>query len=94
MRLDWSCSDSYCTTEDNIAVASPGSAIEWGAVDAYSLLNGRVGLESSAGWSAYLWARNILDEEYTFNWDADFLGTVLELPGDPRTYGLEVRYRF
>lgn len=94
MRLDWTYTDSYFTTEDNISVATPGSAIEWGEVDAYSLLNGRIGLESSAGWSTYIWARNILDEEYTFNWDADFLGTVLELPGDPRTYGLEVRYRF
>lgn len=93
-RLDWTFTDSYFATEDNISVAEPGSSITWGEVDDYSLVNGRLGFESADGWAAYLWVRNLFDEDYSFNWTSDFLGTVMEMPGDPRTYGLELRYRF
>lgn len=92
-RLDWTYSDEYFTTEDNVSVAAPGSAIEWGRVDSYSLLNGRIGYASGDSWSVYLWGRNLLDEDYTFAWPSDFLGTVAEFPGDPRTYGVELTWR-
>jgi iron complex outermembrane receptor protein len=92
-RLDWTYSDDFYTTEDNVSLAAPGSAITWGQVDSYSLLNGRIGFESGDRWTLYLWGRNILDEDYTFSWPSDFLGTVAEFPGDPRTYGVEVTYR-
>jgi iron complex outermembrane receptor protein len=93
-RLDWTYSDSFYTTEDNISVANPGSSIPFGKVDSYSLLNGRIGVESLDGWSVYLWGRNILDEKYSVTTSFDFLGTVLDFPGDIRTYGVEVSYKF
>lgn len=93
-RVDWTYTDEYFTTEDNVQFADPGSPIVWGKVDSYSLLNGRIGYESGDQWSAYLWGRNILDEEFSYAWTSDFLGTVGNFPGDPRTYGIEFRYRF
>lgn len=92
-RVDWTYSDSFFATEDNVSLARPGSSLVWGEVDSYSLLNGRIGLEAES-WSVYLWGRNILDKEYDQTWTADFLGTVGRFPGDPRTYGVEVSYRF
>jgi iron complex outermembrane receptor protein len=67
-------------------------------VDAYSLLNLRVGFRSNDGWSGYLWVRNALDEEYfeqvaaaPAGQGAGHYGAVL---GDPRTYGLTLRLSF
>jgi iron complex outermembrane receptor protein len=93
-RLDWTYTDDFYTTEDNISIASPGSTIEWGQVESYSLINGRIGFESSNDWTLYLWARNLLDEEYSYSWPSDFLGTLANFPGDPRTYGVELTYNF
>jgi iron complex outermembrane recepter protein len=92
-RVDWTYSDSFFATEDNVSFARPGSSLVWGEVDSYSLLNGRIGLEAES-WSIYLWGRNILDKAYDQTWTSDFLGTVGRFPGDPRTYGVEVSYRF
>ena len=67
-------------------------------VDAYSLLNLRVGFRpaTGSGWSGYLWARNLLDEEYfeqllAASGNAGHYAAVL---GDPRTYGVTMRYSF
>jgi len=64
-------------------------------VEGYSLLNFRVGFRADR-WSGYLWARNALDEEYFEQLlaapagnGAGHYGAVL---GDPRTYGITVRY--
>lgn len=93
-RVDWTYTDATYTTEDNVKVASPGSSIPFGYVDSYDLLNARIGLEAVEQWSVYLWARNLLDEEYSDNSQSDFFGTIVDFPGDPRTYGIEVSYRF
>ncbi|GAB3270241.1 TonB-dependent receptor [Parahaliea aestuarii] len=93
-RVDWSYTDAAFTTEDNIKVSTPGGSIPYGYVDSYDILNARVGLEDMGKWSVYLWARNLLDEEYFDNDSADFLGTIVQMPGDPRTYGIEVAYTF
>lgn len=93
-RFDWTYTDDYYTTEDNIKTATPGGSIPFGHVDDYSLLNGRIGVESADGWSVFLWGRNLLDEEYAETNLSDFFGTLLTFPGDPRTYGLELSYRF
>lgn len=92
-RLDWTYTDSFFSTEDNVSFATPANSIPWGEVDSYSLVNGRIGLEGES-WSAYLWGRNILDEEYKLDWTSDFLGTLAFFPGDPRTYGVEVSWKF
>lgn len=92
-RVDWTYSDSFYSSEDNVSFARPGSSLVWGEVDSYSLLNGRIGLEAES-WSVYLWGRNILDKDHDQTWTSDFLGTVANFPGDPRTYGVEVSYKF
>jgi iron complex outermembrane receptor protein len=67
-------------------------------IDAYSLLNLRVGFRptSGSGLSGYLWARNLLDEAYfeqllPASGNAGHFAAVL---GDPRTFGLTLRYSF
>ena len=68
-------------------------------VEGYSLVNLRLGLRADSGaWSTYLWARNALDEQYFEQLlpapagnGAGHYGAVL---GDPRTYGVTVRFAF
>ncbi len=68
-------------------------------IDGYSLLNLRVGFRSdNGGWSGFLWARNLADEEYFEQLlaapagnGAGHFGAVL---GDPRSYGATVRFSF
>jgi iron complex outermembrane recepter protein len=64
-------------------------------VDGYSILNARVGFRA-AKWSGYLWARNLTDEKYieqllVAGGNAGQYAAVL---GDPKTYGVTVRYSF
>jgi len=68
-------------------------------VDGYSLLNLRLGFRSdNGGWSGYIWARNLLDEEYYEQLlaapagnGAGHYGAVL---GDPLSYGATLRFSF
>ena len=64
-------------------------------IDGYSTVNARVGFRASK-WSGYLWVRNLLDEDYieqllVAGGNAGQYAAVL---GDPRTYGVTVRYSF
>jgi iron complex outermembrane receptor protein len=68
-------------------------------IEGYSLLNLRFGFRSdNGGWSGYLWARNLLDEEYYEQLlaapagnGAGHYGAVL---GDPLSYGATLRFSF
>jgi iron complex outermembrane receptor protein len=67
-------------------------------VDAYTLVNLRLGFRADNGWSTQFWARNAFDEEYfelvqpaPGGQGAGHYGAQL---GDPRTYGVTVRYGF
>jgi iron complex outermembrane receptor protein len=68
-------------------------------IDGYSLLNFRIGFRASdAAWSGYLWSRNVLDEQYfeqllaaPAGSGAGHYGAVV---GDPRAYGVTVRFSF
>jgi iron complex outermembrane receptor protein len=67
-------------------------------IDAYALLNFRVGFRSDDNWSGYFWVRNAADEEYfellqaaPGGQGAGHYGAQL---GDPRTYGLTFRFNF
>ncbi len=60
----------------------------------YSLVNGRVGFKASEGITVFLWGRNILNKNYyeqllPAGGNAGHYGGVL---GDPRTYGVTLRY--
>jgi outer membrane receptor protein involved in Fe transport len=65
----------------------------------YSLANLRVGREWGA-WSASLWVRNLLDKEYFVrgfffgNEPPDFIGERYTRLGDPRHYGVTLRYQW
>jgi len=60
------------------------------------LLNARIGLRSSeSGRSAYLWSRNLLDEEYlTTKVPVGNNGGLFSNVGDPRTVGVTLRAEF
>jgi iron complex outermembrane receptor protein len=84
-----------CYRDDFSSSPSPSQYLN---VEGYSLLNARIGFRAGNGWSGYLWARNVLDEEYfeqllaaPAGSGAGHFGAVL---GDARTYGVTVRYSF
>jgi outer membrane receptor protein involved in Fe transport len=65
---------------------------------AYQLLNARFGYEQQR-WSAYLWARNLLNRSYAVrgfffgNEPPDFSNKLYLQHGDPRQFGLSLRYQ-
>lgn len=65
-------------------------------IDGYALVNARVGYRAQDGWSAFLWARNLFDEEYfeQLQAAAGNAGHYAGVLGDPRTYGATLRFSF
>lgn len=64
-------------------------------IDGYFLLNGRVGFRASKGLSVFLWSRNLLNKDYfeqllPVSGGSGLYAGVL---GDPRSYGLTLRYQ-
>lgn len=60
------------------------------------LLSARLAADFGS-WSMTLWAKNLLDKAYTEEFFAkEFAGTANDIryPGEPRTYGLTLEYRF
>jgi iron complex outermembrane receptor protein len=64
-------------------------------VDEVGLLNSRFGVRSPGGdWSAHLWARNLLDEEYLTTKTPLFNnGGIYSNLGDPRMVGATLSLR-
>ncbi|HWK57607.1 MAG TPA: TonB-dependent receptor [Parapedobacter sp.] len=65
-------------------------------VDGYTLINGRVGFRAAQGVSLFVWGRNLFDTDYfeqllPAGGNAGHYAGVL---GDPRTYGVTLRYAF
>lgn len=63
-------------------------------VDGYGLVNARTGFRTTSGLSAFIWARNLLDKDYyeqllVAGGNAGHYAGVL---GDPRTYGITLKY--
>ncbi|HEY0057299.1 MAG TPA: TonB-dependent receptor [Pedobacter sp.] len=63
-------------------------------IDGYSIVNGRIGFKSTNGLSAYIWGRNLFEKDYfeqllPAGGNAGHYAGVL---GDPRTFGLTLRY--
>ena len=65
-------------------------------VEGYTLLNARLGFRASKGFSLYLWSRNLLGEEYFEQLlpGAGNSGHYAAVLGDPRTYGITLRYNY
>lgn len=65
-------------------------------VDGYALLNARLGFKTADGISIFVWARNLLDQDYFEQLlpGAGNAGHYAAVLGDPRTYGVTLRYAF
>jgi iron complex outermembrane receptor protein len=76
--------------------SSSASASRYLVVDAYSLLNARVGFRWSDGWTFSVWSRNLLDEDYYELLTAapGNTGLYVGQPGDGRTFGVTLRLTF
>lgn len=70
---------------------SPSKYLE---VKGYALLNGRIGFRSSERVSVYFWGRNLLDKNYFEQLlpGAGNSGQYAGVLGDPRTYGITLKY--
>lgn len=63
-------------------------------IDGYALFNGRLGFRTTSGFSVFIWGRNLFDKDYfeqllPAGGNAGHYAAVL---GDPRTYGITLRY--
>ncbi len=65
-------------------------------IEGYSLLNGRLGFRASNGISIYVWGRNLANTDYYEQLLAapGSAGQYAGILGDPRTYGVTLRYSF
>jgi iron complex outermembrane receptor protein len=65
-----------------------------GQIEPRTLVNGRIGF-SRNNWSADIWGKNILNEEYIANSFFIISGTGYSTAlGERRTYGMTLRYKF
>src|SRR5690606_29882875 len=76
--------------------SSNPSPSQYLVVDAYALLNARLGFQNYEGLSIFIWGRNLLDTDYfeqllPAGGSAGHYAGVL---GDPVTYGVTLRYTF
>jgi iron complex outermembrane receptor protein len=65
-------------------------------IDAYALLNARAGFRATDGLSVFVWGRNLLDKDYFEQLlpAAGNAGHYAAVLGDPRTYGITLRYNY
>ncbi|HLT08968.1 MAG TPA: TonB-dependent receptor [Cyclobacteriaceae bacterium] len=76
--------------------SSSSSPSKYLIIDDYLLVNSRAGFKASDGVSVHLWSRNLLNKDYfeqllPAGGNAGHYAAVL---GDPRTWGLTLRYSF
>jgi len=62
-------------------------------VDSYAVVNGSIGIKSTAGWSVSVWAKNLFDKYY---WSAvaSNANVVVRFPNPPRTFGATLGFEF
>ncbi len=69
--------------------------IDYGYVDSFTTINGRIGLiDNNGAWEVYLWGRNLTDEGTYVDYFRDFFGSLSGVRLMPRTYGIEASYHF
>jgi iron complex outermembrane receptor protein len=73
--------------------SSSASASRYLVVDGYSLVNARLGVRWTDGWTVSFWARNLLDKNYFELLSAapGNTGLYVGQPGDQRTFGVTLR---
>lgn len=63
-------------------------------LDGYTALDLRAGINGTeSNWSAYVFGRNVTDEDYLIN-VTRFLDTTVGIPGRPSTWGVGLSYKF
>lgn len=99
IRADVTHDGEVYTTADNVTEipynsAYPGTIV-YGRLPGHTEVNARIGLMSgSETWEVYLWGHNLTDEVEPQEEVRDFFGTIVKQPGLPRSYGVELRWRF
>ncbi|SFR90494.1 iron complex outermembrane recepter protein [Sphingomonas jatrophae] len=86
LNADWQHRSSFFTSF-NLAADS--------LAPSYDVVNARIGLrDAAAGWDLSIFARNLFDEDYysIINASAFNTGQSSAILGDPRTYGLTLRW--
>ena len=65
-------------------------------VDGYALVNARAGFRATEGLSLFVWGRNLFDKDYFEQLlpAAGNAGHYAAVLGDPRTYGVTLRYTY
>jgi iron complex outermembrane receptor protein len=84
--------DSYYRSSFSSS-ASPSKYLN---IDGYTLLNGRIGFRANDGLTIFVWARNLLNQDYFEQLlpAAGNAGQYAGVLGDPKTYGVTLRYSF
>jgi len=95
---------SDAVNSDGVRTLNDGSASWPLRIGGYTLVGARMGFESDQGWGVYAWAKNLTDKDYDLRrWRYPItpaaFGAVgaqgIEfVPGQPRTWGIELTYRY
>lgn len=96
LRGDVTYKGDFYTTVANSRThtLSTGGTVPFGYVESQTLANARIGLQGYSGWEAYLWVRNLTDDDSAISSSRDFLGTIVQNYQEPRTFGIELIYSF
>ena len=87
-QVNWSYRDEV-EKEVSKSVDLAGSTL-----DDYDLVDARIGVTLNSGLEIFAWGRNLAEEEYysdALNFGSNF---IVGYVGEPRTYGLEIGYRW
>lgn len=76
--------------------SSSPSPSKYLVVDGYALVNARLGFRATKGVSLFIWSRNLLDNDYFEQLlpGAGNIGHYAGVLGDPRTFGVTLRYAY
>lgn len=84
-HVDYGYTDDYFSNPNNL----PGNKIP-----GRSLTNARLGIKVDDSWNISLWVKNLADDTSLRQKSVSFLGVPRGVYNSPRTYGLELKYRF
>ncbi len=95
-RETWSADLDWNYTDDRVLYTEPAQNLH-SQLDDYALLNGRLSLTElplgNGSLEVAAWGKNLTDEEYRVS-TIPFLIWTVSYFGAPRTYGMEVSYKF
>ena len=87
---------AYANTswKSRTAFINPRSIYGW--QPAYAVVNAGIGIKAPDDrWSANLWSKNLFDKRYAATFGAaSALTPIIEILGDPRSYGITLAHRF